>query len=296
MSFFIRKKKANINPLDPFQNPLHPFHRIIQLLKAIRCPDEDKCLLSLYVPPEYDISNLIQELADYAEPLSSGNSRVIETLNHALNFLTNRMNNSVRMNTIRPDGFVLFVGPEGFRLIVEHPLLFPHFDAYRKSQTTHKHLCIDSVFRIEFIEGFPYGLLVLNASNATIAVFKAGKPELVKITSRTHNDQTSGQKRGSSQQLNENEDQFLRQIAQDVKKAFTIHCTSEAIIGVEGILIGGLGSTKMKFIENNYLDARLKEKLLKIVNTSYLDSKLGLEELIDLSQDVLTTKSEEKAL
>ena len=56
--------------------------------------------------------------------------------------------------------------------------------------------------------------------------------------------------------------------------------------GLKGLIIGGPGPTKHDFVEGDYLNYMLKEKIMATVDTSYVGEQ-GVEEIISKSQDVL---------
>ena len=55
---------------------------------------------------------------------------------------------------------------------------------------------------------------------------------------------------------------------------------------LKGVLIGGPGHTKNDFEEGDYLDYRIKDKIINIVDTSYTGD-FGIREVIDESTDAL---------
>jgi peptide chain release factor subunit 1 len=55
---------------------------------------------------------------------------------------------------------------------------------------------------------------------------------------------------------------------------------------LEGIVIGGPGHTKEEFVNGDYLNYELKQKIITTVDTSYT-GEFGIREVIDKSSDVL---------
>ncbi|MHA1410131.1 MAG: peptide chain release factor aRF-1, partial [Candidatus Odinarchaeia archaeon] len=55
---------------------------------------------------------------------------------------------------------------------------------------------------------------------------------------------------------------------------------------LKGIIIGGPGPTKEKFAEGNFLDYRLKDKILAVIDTGYTEEP-GIKELLMRAADTL---------
>ena len=127
-----------------------------------------------------------------------------------------------------------------------------------------------------------YGLLVVDRSEATIGVLKGSKTITLKnIQSRVPSKHGKG---GQSQQRFER----LIEIAahEYFKKVGRI--TNELLLpeDVQGLLVGGPGATKDYFASKDFLDYRLKEKVVDTFDTGYT-SEFGLTELLQNAESVL---------
>ena len=58
---------------------------------------------------------------------------------------------------------------------------------------------------------------------------------------------------------------------------------------LKGIIVGGPGQTKNKFVEGNYITDQVKKKIIAVKDLSYT-GEFGLTELVDKSQDVLANE------
>jgi len=84
---------------------------------------------------------------------------------------------------------------------------------------------------------------------------------------------------------------YFRRVGAHINELF------EGIEDLKGIIVGGPGPTKHDFIEGDYLNYMLKNKILGIIDTSYVGES-GVEEVINKSSDILKTVrySQEKKL
>jgi peptide chain release factor subunit 1 len=121
-----------------------------------------------------------------------------------------------------------------------------------------------------------YGLIALDRSEAYLATLSGSHLEIhQRLTSGVHGKHRAG---GQSQR------RFERVIEQQVHEFFvrvgeyasTIYL---AIPDFKGLFVGGPGPTKEIFVDKDYLDYRIKEKVLGVADTSY-SGEQGLKELI----------------
>ena len=56
---------------------------------------------------------------------------------------------------------------------------------------------------------------------------------------------------------------------------------------VEGLIIGGPGLIKNKFVEDNHLDNRLGSKVLRVLDVGMVSDKEGINELVNKAKEVL---------
>ncbi|MFX0060984.1 MAG: hypothetical protein ACFFC7_02220 [Candidatus Hermodarchaeota archaeon] len=252
--------------------------KLISKLSSIRSSDRDTCLVSLYVPRNYAISDLIREISD--EITRAANIRSLTTRERVNNALKSVLD-YLRIQSQRkspPFGFAIFANAKGVIAQVNFPKNRPNLK---------KVFVVDSFFYTDLLYEPKYGLLVLDENNATIALFKGGQFEIIKTIRGIQNYHTKRAIIEDFHQLNEEEIRFLTRVAQDVKEAFIKRFRTVENVLVEGIVIGGLGSFKINFLKENFLDARLNERVLKIVDICYSADEVGVKELIERSQDVL---------
>ncbi|HKZ40370.1 MAG TPA: Vms1/Ankzf1 family peptidyl-tRNA hydrolase, partial [Candidatus Hodarchaeales archaeon] len=91
-------------------------------------------------------------------------------------------------------------------------------------------------------------------------------------------------------------DTFLKRVSNAAKDLFIEDSNRAKLIA--GVIIGGPGLLKYRLAEEEYLDPRLQEKLLKTIDIGMVSDKEGLQELVEKSQDTLagTRFNEERVI
>ena len=126
-----------------------------------------------------------------------------------------------------------------------------------------------------------YGLLVIGRKESAVGYLRGTHMELIReFTSNIHGKHRAG---GQSQRrferlVEEGEMSFYRHISSEVNELFL------NIEELKGIFIGGPGPSKEKFVNDESLDYRLREKILDVVDLGYGGSE-GLRALVDKVQD-----------
>jgi peptide chain release factor subunit 1 len=128
-----------------------------------------------------------------------------------------------------------------------------------------------------------YGVIVIDSSEAVVAVVKGQRLEVL----QEFNSGIPGKHRAGGQSARRFErirEQAMNDYFHRIGKHAYDLLTKEQ--GLKGIIVGGPGPTKHDFVDGDYLNYMLKEKILTTVDTSYTGQQ-GVEEIITKSQDVL---------
>ncbi|MGB9622607.1 MAG: peptide chain release factor aRF-1, partial [Candidatus Bathyarchaeia archaeon] len=128
-----------------------------------------------------------------------------------------------------------------------------------------------------------YGIMVIDSSGATYALLKGGRLDIVRtITSGVSGKhRAGGQSARRFERLREAElNSFFNRAGQYASEAFL------QVPNLKGIIVGGPGPTKYTFCEGDYMHYSLKDKILSIVDTSYVDEE-GIEEVVEKSPETL---------
>ncbi len=259
----------------------HKLRRFIMELEKVKGRHTE--LVSVYIPPGYDIIKIIQHLAQEqgtAENIKDKNTRtkVIDSIEKMIQHLRT-------FKKTPENGLAVFSGDisdkeskvdiKVFSVEPPEPL---NLRIYRCDQTF---LLEPLKELIEVKEVF--GLIVLDRREGNIGLLKGTNiEELFHMTSGVPGKTTKG---GQSQQRyarlrEEATHEFFKRIGEAANKEFLNNPD------LKGIIIGGPGPTKEMFIDGNYLNNQLKNKIIGVKDLSYT-GEFGLNELVDKSQELL---------
>ena len=258
------------------------FKRQLEEIENKRSQDGSTCLISLYIPPGRVLSEFTNELND--EVGTAANIRSKTTKKNVTTALQVLIGKIKLMGPKSPEsGLVLFSGVTTTDK-VETFIIAPPNPVSRKL-----YVC-DSTFHTEYLEEYltekeAYGLVVIDASTAAIAILKGNRLEILKTTAsgayKKH--RAGGQSAVRFARLREEAVLRHQKRVADYLKDFFI----EKDMDVKGIIIGGAGPIKDKFAQADFLDSRLSSKILKVVDIGYSADKEGLKELVAHSEEVL---------
>jgi len=126
-----------------------------------------------------------------------------------------------------------------------------------------------------------YGLLVIGRQKSAVGYVKGNHIEVVReFNSGIHSKhRASGQSQRRFERLmKEGEKQFYKRISEEINELFL------SMEDLRGIFIGGPGPSKEKFVNDESLDYRLREKILDVVDLGYGGIE-GIRALIDKVKD-----------
>lgn len=242
-------------------------------------------LISLYIPQDKQISDVVAQLRDEHGQAANIKSKITRTnVQSALESLMSRLRYIPKSP---PGGVVLFTGAvdvgsnktdlQSFTLEPPEPLI------------SYKYHC-DSAFYLETLEDMltdkmTYGLLVLDRREATVGLLKGKRIEAMDhMTSNVPGKQRKGgQSAHRFQQLRLIAiHDFYKRIGDAASKVFLAVDHKH----LEAVLIGGPSPTKEEFEDGEYFHHELQKKVLGLFDTSYTDES-GLSELVDNASDAL---------
>lgn len=261
----------------------YEFKRRLEELKSKKGRGTE--LISLYIPHDKQISDVVAQLRDEHGQAANIKSKLTRTnVQSALESLMSRLRYIPRAPE---NGIVLFTGAvdvgsnktdlQSYTIEPPDPLV------------SYKYHC-NSNFYLETLEDMladkkTYGLLVLDRREATIGLLR-GKTLEAKdhLTSTVPGKQRKGgQSAHRFQQLRLIAiHDFYKKIGDAASKIFNEVDHKD----LEGILIGGPSPTKEEFEDGEYLHHELIKKILGLFDTSYTDES-GLSELMDNASEAL---------
>jgi len=241
-------------------------------------------LISLYVPPTRQISDVVGYLRD--EYSQSSNIKSKSTMKNVTGAIESLMVRLKYFKTPPENGMAMFVGhvaKGGDQTEMVNEVLEPP-----ESVTTFVYRC-DSSFYLEPLEEMTldkksYGLVVIDRNEATIGLLKGKRISVIKnFQSRIMGKHRQG---GQSAQRFERlieiaAHEYYKKVGDVANEAFM------AEPELQGVLIGGPGSTKRFFAEHDYLHHELKKKLVDTFDTGYTD-EYGLRELMENASNALS--------
>jgi len=236
-------------------------------------------LVSLYIPYDRKMSDVTNYLKN--EISESQNIKSKLTRKNVLDSIASLLGQLKNINVTPENGLIMFSGaiPQSNTPGTEKNELYI-VDPPERVKTFRYHCA--SEFLLWPLEEMivpkeTYGLLVIGRQESAVGYVKGNHVEIVReFTSGIHSKHRAG---GQSQRrferlIEEGEKQFYRRISAEI---------SELFLGMEdlqGIFIGGPGQSKEKFVNDESLDYRLREKILDVVDLGYGGSE-GIRALIE---------------
>lgn len=247
--------------------------------------------VSVYIPPRGDITKIIQHLEQEqgtATNIKDAKTRkaVITALEKMIRFLRTYENNPIE------NGLGVFSGnisekenTTDYQVFYIEPPVPINQKLYRCDQKF-------TLYPLEDIETNEnaYGLVTIDKSDATIGLLEGNNVTVLKsIHSNVPGKfKTGGQSAQRFARIREGAAvEFYKRVADILVKEFTYK------ENLSGIIVGGPGTTKNNFVDGNYINETLKDKIISIKDVTYTDVS-GLRELVDRSEDVLVAEEMNK--
>ncbi len=274
--------KTVAEKLDRLKVDKNQLKEIVRELKKWRAPATT--LLTLYIPPGRPISDVVSMLRQ--ELSITDNIKLKRTKDAVQTALGMAIDRLVGLPKTPENGLAIFCGKsmEDGReicLMFSPPEPVPVY-FYRT----------DKWFHTEFLEDMleekdVYGLILVERDEATIGLLKGAHIELVDnfmsyIPGKHH-------KGGQSQRrydriIEQMVEDFYKSVAERAKEAFLPLLEQGRL---KGIIVGGPGYSKKDFVKGDYLDTRLRKKLLgTLVDVSY-QGDAGLRELVMKAEEAI---------
>jgi peptide chain release factor subunit 1 len=236
-------------------------------------------LVSLYIPHDRKISDVTNHLKN--EISESQNIKSKLTRKNVLESISSLMGQLKNITEVPENGLVMFSGaiPQNNTPGTEKNELYM-VNPPDKVKTFRYHCA--SEFLLWPLEEMlqtkeTYGLLVIGRKVSAVGYLIGNHVEVVReFTSGIHGKHRAG---GQSQKrferlIEEGELRFYRRISDEVNKLFL------SMEDLQGIFIGGPGPSKEKYVNDESLDYRLRDKILDVVDLGYGGAE-GIRALIE---------------
>ncbi|HDI07130.1 MAG TPA: peptide chain release factor 1 [Candidatus Bathyarchaeota archaeon] len=241
-------------------------------------------LISLYVPPGRQVSEVVNMLKQ--EYGTASNIKSTTTRKNVQDAIVKVQQRLKLFRQIPENGLVIFCGavPQngpGSERIETYVIIPP------EPIKVYLYRC-DSRFHIEPLlellrEREAYGIILIDASEATFALLKGRRLEILqRITSGVPGKhRAGGQSARRFERLREMRlNEYYRRVGQHANELFL------EMPDLKGIIIGGPGPTKQEFEKGDYLNYQLKQKILEVVDTAYVDEQ-GVKEIVEKAPEIM---------
>jgi peptide chain release factor subunit 1 len=237
----------------------------------------------VYIPPRRPIYDIVSQLKNEAGTASNIKSDL--TRNHVQDALSRTVEH-LKLYKVPPEnGLVIFcgaiptgkgIGTEKIEIYSVEPPKAVQINLYRCDD----HFWIDHL-KDMMKDDKVVGILSLDTQEAGLGILTGDRWEVVEsLTSGVAGKhRQGGQSARRFERLRDNElNEYYRRVADYAQKIFIDE------YDVKGIIIGGPGPTKEGFIREEYLDYRLQNNVIAVLDSSYSGSE-GVRELIDKVND-----------
>jgi peptide chain release factor subunit 1 len=241
-------------------------------------------LISLYVPPEKRIHEVMTNLREEYGTASNIKSRVTrKNVQEAIEKVQQRLK---LFKTPPPKGLVIFCGAIPYGAPGNEKMEIYTLEPPEKINV-YFYRC-DSRFHLEPLfdmmrEKDTYGVLVIDSNEAILATLRGQRmSKLKEFTSGIPGKhRAGGQSARRFERLREaSVNEYFKRVASHTNEMVG------KISDLRGLILGGPGPTKYDFEEGDYLNYVLKQKIIATIDTSYV-SERGVEEVVERSQDLL---------
>ena len=245
-------------------------------------------LTSLYCPPTKPVADVTNYLKnEYGQAANIKSKTTKKIVQESITKITQSFKNFGRL--FPENGVAVFSGGIPQRGIPGTEVFELYMITPPEKISTFKYVC-SSEFFLEpledmLIEKDTFGLVVIDRSGCTVATLSGNRKKMLKnLTSNVPSKHRAG---GQSQRrferlIEQAAHEFFKKSADYINEIFVPFGND-----LKGIIVGGAGPTKEVFADSDYLDYRLKEKILDIFDIGYTGDQ-GVKELIKKSEKLLT--------
>ena len=260
--------------------------RLIKKLESIT--GDGTSLITFVIPAKKRVSDFSQLVTDEIGKADNIKDRVNrQSVQMALTSVKEKLKNYMNKNL--PTGLVVFCGNGTLVGHKESKRIMIAFEPYKEINTKF-YKCGDS-FEIEFLKTMletkeRYGFIIVDGNGALYAALQGNNKKIlagfsVDLPKKHHK---GGQSSVRFARIRvERRLIYTKQVCAEANKQFLANERPN----VQGIIIAGYADFKTKVFENQELDPRLKNVVLKLVDISY-GGEQGLNQAIDLSQECFT--------
>jgi peptide chain release factor subunit 1 len=241
-------------------------------------------LISVYVPPGKQISDVITTLRD--EYGTASNIKSTTTRKNVMEAIVKVQQRLKLFKEPPENGLVIFCGaiPQngaGSERIETYVIVPPEpirIWLYR----------CDARFHTEYLQEMlrekeTYGILLIDSSGATLATLQGRRLEIVREMSSGVPGKTraGGQSARRYERLREMRlQEYFTRVGEHANEIFL------PIENLKGLILAGPGPTKYDFEKGDYLNYMLKNKIIDVIDTAYVEEQ-GVKEVVEKAPEVM---------
>ena len=243
-------------------------------------------LITIYVPPDKQISDAINMLRD--EYGTASNIKSTSTRKNVQEAIVKVQQRLKLFKDPGKNGIVIFCGAipqegggpgsermETYVIVPPEPIKIYLYRCDSRFHTEH----LQEMLR----EKETYGILLIDASGATIATLQGKRLKIVRqmtsgVAGKTRAGGQSARRyeRLRDMQLNE----YFRRVGEHANEIFL------PIENLKGVILAGPGPTKFDFDKGDYLNYMLKNKIIDTIDTAYVEEQ-GVKEVVDKAPEIM---------
>ncbi len=241
-------------------------------------------LVSVYVPHGKQISDVINTLRD--EYGTASNIKSTTTRKNVMDAIVKVQQRLKLFNEAPENGLVIFCGAipqngpgsekiETYVIIPPEPINVYLYRCDARFHTEH----LQEMLR----EKETYGILLIDASGSTLATLQGRRLEIV----REMTSGVPGKTRAGGQSARRYErlrdmrlQEYFTRVGQQANDIFL------PIENLKGLILAGPGPTKQDFEKGDYLHYTLKNKIITVVDTAYVEEQ-GVKEVVDKAPEIM---------
>lgn len=241
-------------------------------------------LISVYVPPGKQISDVLNTLRD--EYGTASNIKSTTTRKNVMDAIVKVQQRLKLFKEPPENGLVIFCGA-----ILQNGPGSERIETYVISPPEPIHIYLyrcDARFHTEYLQEMlrekeTYGILLIDTSEATLATLQGRRLDIaLKLTSGVPGKTRAGGQ--SARRYERLRDMRIQEFFTRVGKH-----TNETFLPIEnfkGLILAGPGPTKLDFEKGEFLNYMLKDKIIGVVDTSYVEEQ-GVKEVVDRAPEIM---------
>jgi peptide chain release factor subunit 1 len=241
-------------------------------------------LVSLYVPPGKQISDVMSTLRD--EYGTASNIKSTTTRKNVMDAIVKVQQRLKLFKEAPENGLVIFCGAipqngagseriETYVILPPEPIRIYLYRCDARFHTEH----LQELLR----EKETYGIVLVDSSEATIATLQGRRLEII----RQMTSGVPGKTRAGGQSARRYErfremrlQEYFTRVGEHVNEIFL------PIDNLKGLILAGPGPTKYDFEKGEYLNYMLKNKIIDVIDTAYVEEQ-GVKEVVDKAPEIM---------